>query len=194
MSRRFVGRGGQPDRAGRRRLDALLADARDEGEKGQNRCENGCLRTFCNVHSVPGESCAAPYQATLSWKKRGYLPADQLVTDGLLAMRIQFISVGNLPRAAGCAIIVRHGFLGSGEFCLFRVECISMLILPASYLSCATSCIDLEDGIVWSIDIGIDAETKQMLVVMRVNSWVDLRTPTMSVLSWIHGIGVEDSC
>lgn len=149
--------------------------------------------TFSDMHSMTGKTGSFPDQAVFLGKQRRYLTADQLVTDRLLAVGVQFAGIGHLPSPAGVAVIVGHGFQGRVVLGLLGVEGIAVLVFGAANFRRAAGSVDLEDGIVGPIDVRVDSQTEQMLVVVGVDAGVDLGAPAVGVLAGVHGIGVEDT-
>ena len=146
--------------------------------------------TLSDMHSVSSETSSLPHERSLFWQKRWTLSAHKLIRNGFVTVRIKLVLVGHLPRPARHTIIIRGCFPDGLVLCLLSVECISIEILFGSDLASALSSIDLEDCVVWPVNVGVDAETEKMLVVVCVDTGVNFCSPAFGVLAWVHGIGV----
>ena len=106
---------------------------------------------------------------------------------------MKLVGVGHLPCPAGSAVVVGHGFFGRGVLGLVGVKRISVLVLGTTNFTGALPGIDLEDGVLGSIDIGIDPHAEEMLMVVGVDTGVDFGSPAFGVFARVHGVGVEDA-
>lgn len=145
------------------------------------------------MHGMPCKSSPLPNKTTLLWQKRRHISADQFVRDGLVTVRIHLALIAHIPRPARGAIIVTHGLFHCLESGLLGIECVSILILCITNLSGTPSSVNLKDSVVGPIDVGIYAQTKEMLMVVCVHTGVDFSAPTLQILSRVHGICVENS-
>lgn len=73
------------------------------------------------------------------------------------------------------------------------VESVTIFVLRASDFTRTRFGVNLEDSIVGSINIGIDTHAEEMLVIVRIDSWIDFGTPAVGVLAGIHGVGVQNT-
>lgn len=142
---------------------------------------------------MSSESSPLPDQTTFLRKQGRHFTADELVADRLLAVGVQLVGVCNFPGSGCVAVIVGHCFKRGSELCLLGVECVSVRVLSTSHLRFTASCVDLEDGVVGSVDISVHTQTEQMLVVVCVDSRVDFSTPALGVLAGVHGVGVQNT-
>lgn len=110
-----------------------------------------------------------------------------------MAVLVQLVLIAHLPCPAGRAIVVALRLLWRLESSLLCIESVAVFILCAANFAWTACGIDLEDGIIRAIDIRIDSETEKMLVVVRVDTWVDFSAPAVSVLAWAHGVGVQNT-
>ena len=145
------------------------------------------------MDGVPGEAGAFPDEAAFLGEEGGHLATDEFVTHGFLAVRVQFVLVRQVPRARGGAVIVGHGFQRSRVFGLLGVEGVAVEILDGAEFAGAGGGVDLEDGVVGSVDVGVHAQTEEMLVVVGVDSRVHFGAPAVGVFAGVHGVGVEDA-
>lgn len=63
-----------------------------------------------------------------------------------------------------------------------------MLVFCAPDFARSTGGVDLEDGVLLPIDLGVKTEAEEVLVVVGVNTRVDLCSPTFCVFAGCHGI------
>lgn len=151
------------------------------------------VRVLGDVHRVASKACAFPDEAALLGEKGWHFATDKLVADGLLAVRVQLVSIGHFPGAAGGPVVVGHGLERGGELGLLRVEGVAVLVFGAAYLPRTADCIDLEDGVVGAVDVRVNSQAEQVLVVVSVDAGVDLGAPAFGVLAGAHGVGVQDT-
>ena len=187
-----------PERA--RRRSEERGDRQDgPGRRNLNQVRTTSLNTmygeltFGDMDSMSGETGALPHQPTLLREERRHLTTDKLVAHRLLAVRIELVGVGHFPSSSGEAVVVRHGLERSGILRLLGVEGISVLIFGATDLPGATNCINLEDSVIGAVDVGVHAETEQVLVVVGVDTRVDFGTPALGILTRVHRVGVQNS-
>ena len=153
-----------------------------------------CGLTFCDMDSVAGETCTLPNQRTFLGKKFGNFSAHELVADRLVAVWIQFVGVAHIPSSRSNSIIITDCLLDGRILGPLGIEGISIKVLLATYLACSLGSINLEGGIVWAINVRIDPQTEEMLMVVSINSWIDFCSPSLGILTWIHGVCVQDTC
>src|SRR5215471_1179628 len=118
---------------------------------------------------MPSKPGPLPDEPTFPGQECGDFAAYELVADRFLAVGIQFIGVRHLPGPRGRAVVISHSLLRGGVFGFLCIEGIAVLVLHTTRLARATGGIDLENRIIWSINIGVNTETEDMLVVVCVN-------------------------
>lgn len=74
------------------------------------------------------------------------------------------------------------------------IESVAVLILWASNIARCRLRVNLKDGVFRPVDIGINTHAEQMLMIVCVDTWVNLSAPAMGILSRVHGVGVQDAC
>jgi len=145
------------------------------------------------VHGVAGETCALPHETALLGQQAGDFPADELVRDGFLAVRVQLVRVGHIPRPARGAVVIAHRRPRRRQLGLPRIEGVAVGVLFAPDLAFALHGVDFEDGVIRAVDVGVDAETEEVLVVVRVDPRVYFRAPRRRGLARVQGVGVQDA-
>ena len=156
-----------------------------EGRKGK-----GGRRTLSNMHRMPRKPRPLPHQPPLLRQQLRHLPTNQLITRRLARIPIQDPLITHLPRPTHAPIVIAHTLQGRPEFRLVRIKRIPVLILLAADLPRTLTSIDLKDGVVGPVDVGVDAQAEKVLMIMCVDAGVDLRAPPLGVFAWVHGIGV----
>lgn len=106
---------------------------------------------------------------------------------------MQLVFVAHVPCPGALSIIVGHRLDWVCVSRLLGVEGVAMLVLGRTHFTRSLGCIDLKDSIVGTINIGIDPQAEKMLMIVRIDTWVDFGTPTLRVLAWIHCVGVQNS-
>ena len=148
------------------------------------------MLTFSNMDRMSREPGSFPNQAAFLWQEGGDFPAHQFVADGLVAVRVDLVRVGDFPRPTRTPVVIGHGFRRGGELGLVRIERVAVFVLRAAHFARPSFGVDLEDGVLWTVDVGVDPKAEEMLVVVRVDAGIDLGAPAVSVFSRIHGVGV----
>ena len=110
-----------------------------------------------------------------------------------MAIRIDLVLVRNLPRPTGVSVKVGHGFGRGRVLGPLRRKGVAVLVLRRSDGRGRGPGIDLEDCVVRSVDVGVDAQAEEMLMVVRVDAGIHLGAPALGILTGIHGVGVEDA-
>lgn len=110
-----------------------------------------------------------------------------------MGIRVEFVLVAHFPGPRGGSFVVGHGFDGVGVLGLLRVKGVAVEVLLGADLAWAAGSVDLEDGVAGAVDVGVDAETEQVLVVVRVDAGVHFCPPSLGVLAGEHGVGVQDT-
>lgn len=149
--------------------------------------------TFRDVDGVTSETSPFPDQTALFRKEGGYLPANELVANRLLAVGVELVRVGHIPRPTAATVVVGHCFFRRGVFLLLGVECIAVLVLGAANFARSSLRIYLEDRVVGPVDVWVDPQAEQVLVVVGIDARVDLCAPAVGVLSGVHSVGVENT-
>lgn len=152
-----------------------------------------CVFTFRDVNRVTCETRTLPYQRAFLRKEFGNLSAHELVADRLVAVWVELVRVAHVPSPRSNTIVVTNCFLNSSVLCSLGVEGISVKVLLAAYLTRTLSSVDLEDCVIWAVDIGVDSQTEKMLVIVGVDSRINFRSPSLGVFTWVHGICVQDT-
>lgn len=74
-----------------------------------------------------------------------------------MAVWVDLVGVGHIP-CSGCnAIVVTHRLFDSGILRPLRVESVSIWVLLAPDFTGTLSSIDLENGVVGTIDVGVNS-------------------------------------
>lgn len=152
-----------------------------------------CGLTFGDMNGMTSEACSLPYQRTFFGEKLGDFSAHELVADRLVAVWVELVRVAHVPSPRSNTIVVTNCFLNSSVLCSLGVEGISVKVLLAAYLTRTLSSVDLEDCVIWAVDIGVDSQTEKMLVIVGVDSRINFRSPSLGVFTWVHGICVQDT-
>lgn len=139
------------------------------------------------------ESSTFPHQTILLRQQRRYLPAHQLIANGLLGIRVQLVRIRHLPRPTRVPIIITHRLDRVRELRLLGVEGITVGVLRRADSAGARDGIDLEDGVLVAVDLRVDAQTEQVLMVVGVDASVDFGAPALGVFAFVHGVRVEDT-
>ena len=111
-----------------------------------------------------------------------------------MAVWVEFVGIRHIPRPGCDAVVVADRLLHSAKLLFLSVESISVEILFAANFSSALHCIDLENGVIRPINIGINSETEEMLMIVGVNPGVDFCSPALGILAWVHSVCVQDAC
>jgi hypothetical protein len=139
------------------------------------------------MQSVSCETSSVPDQTVLLGHQSRNFPRDDLVRHWVLGVRVELVGVGNIPSPDGLVIAdtSSHGlqrrFLGH--------ESVSVSVLFASNRRVAGNRVYLEDSVLVAVDRWVKAQTEEMLVVVRVDTGVDLSTVRGGRLAWSHRVG-----
>jgi len=151
------------------------------------------IRIPGDMNGMSSKPSPLPGKSALLRQETGNLTTDQLVADRLLAEWVQFVDVGNFPSSPRVTIVVHDSLLGRGVLDLLGIEGISILIFQAADLARTPSRIYLEDSVIRAIYICVDAETEKVLVIMGIDTGIDLCSPSVGIFAWAHSIGVENT-
>lgn len=110
-----------------------------------------------------------------------------------MTVRVDFVRVGHVPRATGAAVIVCYRLLGVRVLGLVGIECIAVLVFRTPNLTRSSCGIDLKHCIIWPVNVWVDAHAEEMLVIVRVDTWVDFGAPAQGILAGVHGISIQDT-
>ena len=72
------------------------------------------------------------------------------------------------------------------------VESIAIFVFRRPNFTGAGAGVNLENGIRGAVDVGINAHTEEMLMVMGIDARIHLCTPAFRVLARVHGVSVQD--
>ncbi len=108
-------------------------------------------------------------------------------------MWVELVRVDHVPGSRSNAIVVTNRLLNCRVLCSLRIKGISVKVLLAAYLTCTLRSVDLEDRVVWAVNIGIDPQTEKMLMIVGVDSRINFRSPSLGVFTWVHCICVQDT-
>ena len=152
-----------------------------------------CGLTFCDVDGVTSETRSLPHQGAFLRKEFGNFSAHELVADRLVAVGVELVGIAHIPCPRGNTIVVADCLLDSGILGSLGIEGISVEVLLATHFTSTLGSVDLEDGVVWAVDVGVDSQTEQMLMVMSIDSRIYFCSPSLGVFTWVHGICVQDT-
>lgn len=91
--------------------------------------------TLGNVNGVSRKPGPLPHQSPFLWQQGWDFPANKLIADWVVAVRVGFVGVCHFPRSAGATVIVGHRLLWRRILGFMRVKCIAILVLRATDLS-----------------------------------------------------------
>lgn len=106
---------------------------------------------------------------------------------------MESVGVANLPGTAGGTVVVGGRLALGGQLGPLGGKAIAVEVLGASHGSIRGDGVGNEDCVVGSVDVGVHTEAEEMLVVVCVDTWVDLGAPSLGVLIRVHDIGIEDT-
>lgn len=112
--------------------------------------------TFGNVDSMSSEASTLPDQRTLLRQQSRNFSAHQLVRDGLVTVRVQLVLVCQVPSSRSRSVVVGNRFFDSRVLRLLGKEGIPVWVLFAADITCTWRSVDLEDGVVRTIDVRVD--------------------------------------
>lgn len=72
------------------------------------------------------------------------------------------------------------------------IESIAVFVLSGADFARSSAGVDLKDGVGGTINVRIDAHTEQVLVVVGVDTRINLCAPTFGILAGVHGVGIQD--
>lgn len=116
--------------------------------------------TFCHAYSMSCEPCSFPNQRSLLGQQARHLSADELIRGRLAAVRVGTVGVANLPGPARGAIVIRPRLARRPKLCALGVEAVAVEVLSTTHGGFRGDCVRHEDGVVGSVDIGIDAKAE----------------------------------
>lgn len=104
-----------------------------------------------------------------------------------------FISVTDIPSPRGATIVVRYRLFDGGILRLSSIESVSIFILCTPNLARSAGRIDLEYGVLLPVNLRVKAKTKQMLMIMCINTRMHLCSPAIRIFARRHGICVQNT-
>lgn len=110
-----------------------------------------------------------------------------------MGVGVEFVGVGHFPGARGDAVVVGDGFVDGFVFGFLGEEGVAVGIFGGADGARAGQGVGLEDGVVGAVNVGVDAQTEEMLMIVGVDAGVDFGAPALGVFARVHGIGVEDT-
>ncbi len=121
---------------------------------------------------MPGEAGPLPHQRALLRQQRRHLPAHEFVAHRLPAVGVQLARVADLPRPARGAFVVGGGCPRRRELRPPAAEGVAVVILRAAYRRVRPHRVGHEYRVVWSVDVSVYPEAKQVLVVVGVDAYI----------------------
>lgn len=106
---------------------------------------------------------------------------------------VDLVFIGHVPCSGGGTVIITNGLCDLCVLCALGVEGISVRVFFAADLTSARSCVDLEDCVVRTINVRIDTKAEKMLVVVCIDAGVDLGSPSLRILTRVHGVSVQNT-
>lgn len=73
------------------------------------------------------------------------------------------------------------------------VKGVAILVLRAAHFARSGAGVDLKNGVLGPIDVGIDSQTEEMLVVVCIDARVHFSAPALGVFARVHRISVENA-
>ena len=142
------------------------------------------------MNGVSSEPGPVPDQTVLFGEERGDFATHELVADGFVAVRVEFVRVGHFPGSAGATVVIGHGFRRGGVFLLVGVECVAVFVLGAAYFAGSCSGIYLEDCVVRTVDVGVYPKAEKMLVVVCVDPGINFCAPALGIFTGVQSVCV----
>lgn len=110
-----------------------------------------------------------------------------------MAVGVDLVCVGHVPCATGAAVVIRYRLEWCSELGLVCVESVAVFVFRTANFTRSSLRIDLEYCVLRTVNVRVYSQTKQMLVIVSVDAGIHLCTPTLGVLSWVHGVCVQDA-
>ena len=79
---------------------------------------------------------------------------------------MKFVGIADLPGPHRPYVILCDRISHRGVLPLVRVEGIAVFILCAAYFSRTLGAVDLENGVLLAVDLGVDAQAEEVLMVV----------------------------
>lgn len=140
---------------------------------------------------LAGECSAVVDSAAGLGEQRGAVVVENLVTDGLLSDLVHTVWVDDIPGALGLVAVVCGAFEGCAEGSLLAEESVSVGVFGRADGMIGGDGIALDDGVVDTVDFGVDTEREDVLVVVGVDVGGDLSTVGSGGLGGVHAVGVQ---
>ena len=144
-----------------------------------------------DVHGVAGEARAVPDQTAFFGHEAGDFAGDEFVGDGVFGVRVEDVGVGDVPGAAG--VVVADARSCGFQRGFARHEGVAVAVLFAADGGVAGDGVDFEHRVGVPVDGRVEAQAEEVLVVVRVDAWVDFRAVGSSGLAFGDGVGGEDA-
>lgn len=143
------------------------------------------------MQSVSCEARSVPDQTVLLGHQTRYFPGDDLVRHRVLGVGVELVGVRNVPSPDRLVIAdaSAHGL----QRRLLGHESVAVSVFFASHRRVAGNGVYLEHRVLVAVDRWVEAETEQVLVVMRVDAGVDLSTVRCGRLARGHCVGRKDA-
>ena len=126
------------------------------------------------VQSVSRETGSVPDQTVLLGHQSRNFSRDDFVRYRVLGVSVELVGVRNVPSPDRLVIADTSSHGLEGRF--LGHESVAVSVLLTSHRGIAGNGVDLEDCILVAVDRWVKAQTEQMLVVVRVDTRVDLCT------------------
>jgi hypothetical protein len=144
-----------------------------------------------NMQSVSCEAGSVPDQTVLLGHQSRNFPRDDLVRHRVLGVRVEFVGVRYVPSPDRLVVAdtgphsLQRRFLGH--------ESVAVSVLFASHRGVAGNGVYLENCVLVTIDRWVKAQTEQMLVVVCVDTGVDLSSVRCGRLARGQCVGRQDA-
>ena len=112
------------------------------------------------MNCVSRKRSALPYQRPFLGKQTRNFTANKLIADGLLAVRVKLVGVGNLPAPRGCAVVIGLGLGFGSELGAAAVEGVSVKILGTADGRVRRDRVVDEDGVVGPVNVGVNTQAE----------------------------------
>lgn len=145
------------------------------------------------MYRMSSKASSLPHEAAFLWQQARHLTTHQLIADRLVRVSIQLAGIAHLPRPAGTTVVITHASTLRGELGLLGVESVAISVAFTTDLAFTLHRVDLKDSVRWTVNVGVEAETEKVLVVVRVYTRVDFRAPWRGRLAWVQRVSVQDT-
>jgi hypothetical protein len=144
-----------------------------------------------HVQSVSCEAGSVPDQTVFLGHQPRNFPRDDLVRHGVLGVGVELVGVGDVPSPDWLVIADTspHGL----QRRLLGHESVAVSVLFTSHRGVACNGVYLEDCVLVAVDRWVEAQTEQMLVVVRIDTGIDLSTVRCGRLARGHCVSRKDA-